>query len=392
MFFQLLEHIARGKRFVAVVTGVFFAVGLVYVIASGPRYESHALLMPPVETGGEGVLSSWMASLNLPGIVTPTSAGATSAAILGDILQSRRLGEMIVNEIDLKEHFGTPDMEDAFRELQGRTRITVTETGLIRLTVRDKDPEYALRIARAYVAGLDSLNYFLHYTQAEQTRKFISGQIERYRGQLDAVRGEIARFQEKYSIVDFDQQVRGAIDVAADLKVRAVLAQIDRDIVREFTRQDAVELKRKEAEYENLNKQLAMIMRGDSAGAVFFPLNRLPTLAQRYAAMRRDLEVNERVYSYLLEKYEETGIDQARTTPVVQVVDEPLLPVKAAGIPAAVLVAIVTGIGFLWACAMLAWWGWMSTRKRTGDEQRAYESLAELVRGDIAWLRRRLRF
>jgi uncharacterized protein involved in exopolysaccharide biosynthesis len=390
MFFQILNDIVRGRKIVGLVSLAFFVVALVYAIGTGHRYEAHALLLPPIESGGEGVLSGWMASLNLPGIVAPMTAGATSASVLADILQSRRLGEMIIKKLDLMKHLKTGNTEDALRELKARTKITVTETGLIRLGVRDRSPEYALEIARAYIAGLDSLNYFLQYTQAEQTRKFISGQLERYRAQLESVRREIARFQMQHNIVDFDEQVRGAIDVAADLKVRAVLAEIDRDIYREFARKDAVELQRKEAEYENLNKQLNMIMRGDSAGAVFFPLSRLPALVQRYAAMQRDLTVSERVYSYLLEKYEQTGIDQARTTPVVQVVDEPTLPQKPAGLSPAWFVVIVTAIGFLWICAMLAWWGWVSTRERSGDEQRAFDELRDAMRSDLTWLRRAL--
>ena len=108
--------------------------------------------------------------------------------------------------------------------------------------------------------------------------------------------------------------------------------------------------------------------------------------------MQRDLEVNERVYSYLLEKYEETGIDRARTTPVVQVVDEPSLPVKPAGIPRPLIVIIVTTIGFLWSGAMLAWWGWVSTRERSGDDKKAFDELRAAVRGDLARLRRTFRF
>ena len=207
----------------------------------------------------------------------------------------------------------------------------MTGTGLIHLSVRDKDPAYALRIAGAYITGLDSLSRFLQYSRAEQTREFMSAQIASTAIGLGAARREIAVFQGKHNIVDFDEQVRGAIDVAADLKVKAVLAGIERDLIKEYSYANSLELKRKNAEYEGLMRQLESIMNGDSAGAVFIPLERMPALVQRHARMERDLEVNERVYSYLLERYEEAGMDKARTTPVVQVVDEPNLPEKPSG-------------------------------------------------------------
>ena len=392
MFFLLLNRIVRRRAIIAWVTFASFLAGLVFVLVSGNVYESRALLLPPVEEASEGMLSAWMTKLNLPSIVSPGSAGETSAMILGDILQSRRLGEMIVDTLSLRAHYRTASLEDALRALSARTSTSVTGTGLIRLGVRDKDPEYALRIAHAYIAGLDSLNRYLQYSRADQTRKFMATQLSDYRGRLGKARHELAAFQGKNNIVDFDEQVRGAIGVAADLKVRAVLAGIERDLIKEYTYANSLELKRKNAEYDGLMRQLDNIMIGDSADAVFIPLDRMPGLAQSQARMERDLEVNERVYEYLLERYEEAGIDKARSTPVVQIVDEPNLPEKPWGRPKWLIVLFVTALGFVWAVAAVLWWEWMREREKSSDEMRAFAELQAAVRSDVGWLRRKLRF
>jgi capsule polysaccharide export protein KpsE/RkpR len=391
MIFRLLNYVVQRRTVVGRVTLVFLVVALLYVFISGRTYVVHALLFPPAEEAGEGVLSAWMEKLNLPSVVSPGTAGSTSAAVLGDILSSRRLGEMIIGELSLKEHFKTKSLDDALRELRGRTGVSVTETGLIRLSVADKDPAYALKIARAYIAGLDSLNRFLQSSRAEQTREFMGAQIAMYRAQIQRERHEIASFQGANNIIDFDQQVRGAIDVAADLKVRTVLAGIERDLLKDFTYSSSMELRRKEAEYENLTAQLRNVMTGDSSGAVFIPLKRLPGLAQRYAAMQADLEVDEHVYSYLLERYEQAGVEKARRTPVVQVVDEPVLPEKPAGMRRWLLVLVVTFVGFVWIVAMIAWWGWVQGRQKTSDEERAFADLTSRARRDWEWARRKLR-
>jgi uncharacterized protein involved in exopolysaccharide biosynthesis len=391
MFFRILNYVVRQRKIIGRVTLAFFLVALIYVLVSGHRYETRALLLPPVEEGGEGFLSAWMAKLNLPSAIAPGSAGSTSAAILGDILSSRRLGEMVIDKLSLKEHFKTKSLDEALQELASRTNTSVTETGLIRLSVADRDPAYAMKIAEAYITGLDSLNRFLQSSRAGQKREFISAQLGEYRARLQKVRHEIAVFQEKHNIVDFDEQVRGAIDVAADLKVRTVLAGIERDLVQEFTLGSALELKRKNAEYDELNRQLANIMNGDSAGSVFIPLKQMPDLVQRYASLQRDLEVDERVFSYLLERYEEAGIEKARTTPVVQVVDAPMLPEKPAGLPKWLVVLIVTAVGFLWGIAIVGCWGWVRGREKSSDEERALADLDATVRSDIGWLRKRLK-
>jgi capsular polysaccharide transport system permease protein len=392
MFFLLLSRLVRRRAIIAWVTFASFLAAFVFVLVSGNMYESRALLLPPVEEGGEGVLSAWMTKLNLPSIVAPSSAGSTSATILGDIIGSRRLREMIIDSLSLREHFKTESLDEALRALSARTSTSVTGTGLIHLSVRDKDPAYALRIADAYITGLDSLSRFLQYSRAEQTRKFMSAQLAIYRDRLGAARREIAAFQGKHNIVDFDEQVRGAIGVAAELKIKAVQAGIERDLIKEYSYANSLEFKRKNAEYEGLMRQLESIMNGDSAGAVFIPLDRMPALVQVHARMERDLEVNERVYAYLLERYEEANMDKARTTPVVQVVDEPNLPEKPSGRPKWLIVLFMTAVGFVWIVAAVLWWDWMREREKSSDEMRAFTELHATVRSDVGWLRRKLRF
>ncbi|UCF05142.1 MAG: hypothetical protein JSV33_14685 [bacterium] len=391
MGFRLLHFVILKRRPILLVTFLFFFVSLLYALIADRKYETKALLLPPFEEGGEGLLTAWMAQLNLPSVVIPATGGSTSAAILADIIESRRLGEMIVRTLGLKKRYDADTVEEAVGELHSRTRISVTKTGLIRLKVRDEEPEMAVRIARYYIEGLDTLNHYLQFTRAANTIGFISEQIVKYRQQLDAVREEISRFQHEYGIVDFEEQVRGAIDVAADIKVRTTITKIELDLLREFARRDAVELLRKEAEYQNYLQELNKIMEGDTAEAVFVPLRQLPELYQQYATMERDLEVNERVYSFLREQYEEAGIEKARNTPTVQVIDEPNLPEKPAGFPRWAIVIVSTAIGFVWSAVLVAWWGWVGMRTRDEDESNALSELIEIATNDLRRLRKLLR-
>jgi hypothetical protein len=54
------------------------------------------------------------------------------------------------------------------------------------------------------------------------------------------------------------------------------------------------------------------------------------------------------------------------------------------------IVVIITSVGFLWITCMIMWWGWVQGREKSSDEERALADLASTVRGDIAWLRRKL--
>jgi uncharacterized protein involved in exopolysaccharide biosynthesis len=391
MGFRLLDYLVKRRRTILTAAAVFAVAGLLYILIADPVYESQTMIMPPMEEGGEGLLTAWMASMNLPSMIAPMSGGSMSAAVMTDILAGRRITEKVITDLDLLEWYGIDGMDEAVRKLRGMVSTSSSQVGIITLKARDRDPVMAKKIADHYIAGLDSINKSLLNERARGTLEFTSKQIEEYRLRLERSREQIAAFQEKHGIVDFKEQVRGTMDVATALRVRAAITAIQIDILREYSRDDAVELNKKRLELRNINNQLEKIVRGDTATYFFPPLETLPALHQEYASLQRDLEVNERVYSFLLQKHEESGIDLSRTTASVQVVDPPVIPQKRAGIPRWAFILVAFAAGGAWMSLVLAWWGWISMKKRTGEEDEAFRSVVDQVGSDISEIRRRLR-
>jgi uncharacterized protein involved in exopolysaccharide biosynthesis len=391
MGFRLLDYLIKRRRMILAACVVFAVLGAMYILLADPAYESRTLLMPPIEEGGEGLLTAWMASMNLPSMISPLSGGSMSAAVMIDILSSRGIAEKVVADLGLVEWYSVGSMDDAVRRLRGSVFTGTSSVGIITLRARDRDPEMAMKIALHHISSLDSINHSLLEERAEGTLVFTRKQIEEYRLRLTISRAQIAAFQEKHGIVSFDEQVRGAIDVASALRIRAAITSIQIDILSEFSKDDAIELNKKKLELRNINKQMKMIVKGDSVMTVFPPLEKLPALQQEYAALQRDIEVNERVYSFLLQKHEESGIDLARTTSSVQVVDPPGVPEKRAGIPRLAFIFAAFVVGGVWMSLVLAWWCWITMKERSGEEDEAFKSVVDQVSSDISDIRRRLR-
>jgi len=332
-----------------------------------------------------------MSNLNLPSMVVPMSAGRTRVQILADILTSRRLRTMVIDSLSLKKWYGTSTTDETLDKLRGATSINVSQTGLIDLSVRDRDPVMASKVAGLYISSLDSLNHMLEFSRAGNTMKFISEQLEEYSRRLADIQGRIADFQSRHGVADFSEQTEGAIKLAVNLKLKQVLVGIDLELLREYSSDRNVALKSKRAEYEKLTEKLEEMVEDGDDYSVFVPLKKLPRLKQEYAAMTRDLEVAERVYSLLLEKYQEAGIDRARTTPSVQVVSNPNIPEERAGLPPWSIVLIAALAGALWVSIIIVFWAWISTGDRTEQEETAFNELVELFKSDLKSLRKFLK-
>ncbi len=391
MGFRLLDYLIKRRRTILAAAVVFAVAGSLYILIADSVYESRTMLMPPMKEGGEGLLTAWMATMNLPSMIAPMTGGSMSAAVMMDILNSRGIAEKVVTDLDLQDWYKAATMEDAVGRLKGSVSTGASQVGIITLKARDRDPVMAMRIAASHVAALDSVNHSLLDERAEGTLEFTRKQIVAYKLRLVESRAQIAAFQEEHGIISFEEQVRGAMDVASALKIRAALTAIQIDILSEFSRDDAIELNKKRIELRNINKQLRIIVTGDSSMTVFPSLEKLPALQQEYAALKRDLEVNERVYSFLLQKHEESGIDLARTTSSVQIVDAPRIPEKRSGIPRWAFILTAFAAGGVWMSIVLAWWGWTTMKEKSGEEDEAFRSIVDQAGRDLSEIRRRLR-
>ena len=98
MGFRLFDYLIKRRRTILATAVVFAVAGLLYILIADPAYESRAMLMPPMEEGGDGLLSAWMASMSLPSMIAPMTGGSMSAVVMVDILGSRGLAEKVVVE------------------------------------------------------------------------------------------------------------------------------------------------------------------------------------------------------------------------------------------------------------------------------------------------------
>lgn len=98
--------------------------------------------------------------MKLEGLVVKTKANLKDLVI--SLLNSRKMSDRIIEQLDLKKIWGTSTVVAAQGALAGVTEITVEQNGLIRLFVRTTSPELSAKIANAYIDNLDYFNQQLN--------------------------------------------------------------------------------------------------------------------------------------------------------------------------------------------------------------------------------------
>jgi uncharacterized protein involved in exopolysaccharide biosynthesis len=353
-------------------------------------YTATASIFPPEPTSLMPY-AELVQQLSAP-ILGPVASGAAPETIYIEMLRSRTVCEKVIEEFDLMKVYKAKRIEDALEDLRSHMGFTLLDNGLLVLTFEDRDPERAARIANRLVELLDETTRGLKISRAGRTRQFVERQLKEREQMLAQAETELKDFQQEHDTVNLDEQLRSAMDIVTSLSARAIALETEMQIMTHYTSVNSEEYQRKQTEYNEVVGQLKKLKaspRGSDEDLVrsFIPkLNDVPDVALQYLRLRRAVEVQTTVYTMLVNEYEKSRIEEARDTPVVQVLDHAQKPNLRSRPKRKLLVLIGGLLGLGWSAAVAlfrsAWWE---------DRGRAtvVRELARPLADDLARMRRR---
>lgn len=340
--------------------GVVIAALIAFIVPK--RYSANAHLMPPQDNdmSAAAMLSSVMGRA---GGLMPSMEGILGLRTTGDlfvgILQSQGIEDGVIRKFDLEKLYRTRYIEDARKVLREHTEITVDpKSGIISLTVTDRDPQRAAAMARQYIEGLNAALSSLNVSQAHRERVFLEQRLTQVKADLESAEQEFGKFSSQKGTIDLPAQGRAMFQAAADLQGQLIATQSELEGMRQIYTTNNVRVRALEARAAELRKQLEKIG-GSSASETssideLYPsIRELPLLGVSYADLLRRVKVQEVIYETLTQQYELAKVREAKEIPTVGILDAPLVPEKKS-FPPRLIITILGG-----ALALAAAIGWI---------------------------------
>ena len=330
-------------------------VTILFVFSIPKRYTSSALLMPPTsESGPAGSIMGALSNLPFGGLMSQTND--ESLSILA-ILKSRTIFEKVIQRFDLMKIYQVPNIDKALIALANNTAFNVEEEGTISISVSaDTDwfhyPESEQRaknlctdMAIYFTQQLDIINKSLKTEQASFHREFIG---ERYRQNLvDLKRAEdsLRIFQEKHKMVALPEQTTATIEAAAALKAQMLSNEVKLGVMLGALNPTHPDIENIKKENSELSKKMSELEYGteiiDYKQSSLFPvLADVPELGVELVRLKREVEIQNTLFVFLTQQYEEAKIKEAKDTPTIQVLDYPQKPFQKSA-PKRVIILIV---------------------------------------------------
>jgi capsule polysaccharide export protein KpsE/RkpR len=296
-----------------------------------------------------------------------------------DILHSRTVEDRLIERFDLRRVYWDKYWQDARQDLARNTAISEDrKSGVLTITVRDRNPERAQHIARAYVEELDRLVAEVTTSSARRERIFIEQRLVAVKQDLDNASREFSEYASQNTAIDIAAQGKAAVEAAARLEGELIAAQSELEGLQQIYTKGNVRVRSLQARVDELRSQLHKIG-GDTAGPAdgkpssgqeFPSLRQLPLLGVRWADLYRETKIQETVYELLTQQYEMAKIEEAKEIPVVKVLDPADVPEKKSFPPRLPIIALGAVFSFgLGALLLVGSRVWGSIDPRSPQKQ-----------------------
>jgi capsule polysaccharide export protein KpsE/RkpR len=352
------------------------------------RYEATTRLMPPDQSNpgmamlaalaGKGAASAGGAGTGVSGLsmLAGDMLGLKSSdALLIGVLRSDTLEDRLISRFDLRKVYSDRYTVDARKQLTRLTEITEDrKSGILTITVTDKNQQRAAALAQAYVEELDKLVAELSTSAARRERMFIEDRLKAVKLDLDAAARDFSEYASKNTAVDIKEQTRAMVESAAVLQGQLGAAQSELEGLEQIYTPNNVRVRSLQARVGELKRQLeklggdgtplkeadpAQAGASTSSDELYPSIRKLPLLGVRWADLYRRTRIEETLYELLTQRYELAKIEEAKEIPTIKVLDVAHEPEKKSGPDRLLVIFVLTACSFsfsaLWILGQSRW-------------------------------------
>jgi tyrosine-protein kinase Etk/Wzc len=363
---EILRVLYRWRKTLITNFIIISTLAIVISLILPKKYQSTSVIVPPGPTSG---LSAFLPSDMTSGL------GSAIGGLLGNgsdeankclaILNSRTLIVKTIHQFHLLRRYESPTIEDAIKTFRGNVVSTLNDDGTISVTsttetgfFHPKNESEEARhlcadITNYMVAQMDNKYTKLNTKQAHDRRILIENRYDQNKKDLNAISQRMKSFDEKYGMVSLPDQILATVGLASNLESKIIESQIELQALQRTLTSNQPEIKRKKIQINEMMQKLNHILSGplskDSL-QVFPSFKEIPDLAVKYTNIKRQATVQEQLYEFLTQLYEQAKIQEAQKAPNIQVIDHGAIPTKRSSPHRSVVVILTVLAGMLLSC------------------------------------------
>jgi len=354
---DLIYAIVKRRWFVITFTLICAILAVVYALVTPKIWRSKTTLLPIAENTNP--LSMNLGLLDMLGGGLLPSEKSDLAIEFITVMESRTFREEVVRKYNLIKYFKLKDpdndqqvlMEKAVKKLADKI-VNISfdqESNLITITIETKDKYMSRDMANYYVDALESYNQSTKLTKGKLKREFLEKRVNEIKEEITSLGNQMKSFQQTSKAIEPDTQTQALIKLYADLISQQIETDMELTIGKNTMSEQSPNLQELKARKDYLNKSIAELedQKNALAPKYLLQIGNIPDISLKYAQIKMNLEIQQKVFEYIYPQYESARIDELRDLPTLEVIDRANLAGLRARPKRALLVLVITFAAFI---------------------------------------------
>ncbi|MGD9488987.1 MAG: GumC family protein [Calditrichaceae bacterium] len=389
-------------RKIIIYSFIIFSVTAIFISLIIPKtYRASSVIMPSTDQGG--LMSAFPMNLPSGGLLSSFGGlfgGASDESYtLLAILDSRTIAENTITHFDLMKRYDNDNMEQAIKTFKEHLDFSMEEEGTIEITFDvetgylhfDKDEEEARQLSAEinnYI--VDELNRIfteLQTSQAKSFRLFIEKRYDESKQDIKTLEQQMKDFSQTSGMISLPDQISAAITAAAELEGEIISKEIEMEALKQSLNPNHSFVKKLNIELIELRKKIKELKLGTAkrdSMAIFPVFSEAPELGIKYLRLKREAEVQEIIYQFVTQQYEQAKLQEVKNTPSIQIIDKAVPPVKKFK-PIRWLIVVVSGLLGIFTGIFFSFLNEYMSRLKLNDPERYlnFSSLIKETKSDL---------
>jgi capsule polysaccharide export protein KpsE/RkpR len=293
-----------------------------------------------------------------------------SGELYAGILKSRSVTGELVKRFDLTQVYRVKKASLAESILSSNIEINVdSKSGIVTVGVTAKSPVLAHDLASGLMDELRETNGRLALGQSSQRRLFFEQQLAKEKDDLEDAEVELKKTEEQSGLIEPSGQTETEIGTIAQTQAQIEVREVQLAALRDSATEQNPEVIRLRSEIDDLQGQLGRLQRGsNSKSTATIPTSKVPELQLEYVRKEREVKYHEALFDMLSRQYEAARLDEARDSPVLQVLDPASYPDTKSSPKRSYYMLGGLMLGFVGSCV------WVLTRERIRELRTAWSA------------------
>lgn len=347
----LLRTLARQKRKIVRVVAITTVVAVPVVFLIPIKYQAESVILTPQQAQSSLLAMAQLSGVAGGGLPLSLLSGfglRNSSYLYVGVLESRTISDDLIKSFDLKRVYNYDNLRDTRKKLARNTTIESGKDSLIHIQVEDRDPRRAATLANAYVEELSKQNSRLTLSEATQRRIFFQAELAKEKDALADAEVQLKNTEKSTGLIVPGSQAEALIRSGAQLRGAILSREAQIAAMKTYATNDNPHLQIAERGLAAMQAQYDKLEKGNRANGILdLPTGQLPDASLEYVRKLRDVKYHEALFEILAKQYEAARLDEAKSTPVIQVVDYATVPEKKSWPPRTLLVlaaALLAGL------------------------------------------------